>query len=195
MLCACFLAAALAVMPAIGSACRSARTAYSLMLSADVSELVVVGELVATESFNPYRGARVSHIRVGHAIYGEVATGDTLSVAWSTGRDIDENGNGTITTAPGPQLADFIGPHIWLLVRVNDELRSAGDPLTLDPTARSELQQYLEWARTARIPYVAGLSDLDVARRNGFDPERGDLVRRALAEYLEKCLNGLPSGG
>ena len=145
--------------------------------------------------FDPNRSPRVSFVVVRRVLHGEVVPGDTLSVAWNTGYDVFEDGTWRSSTEPGPQLGGLSGPHMWLLMEWEGALRSIGDPIPLNLSARRTIGQYLDWARMPRVPYAGRCSDPAVARETGLDPQRGEMIRQILAAYLAGFLDAPPVEG
>ena len=186
----CFLVLLLSLAAAPCVAYRSMGP-YELMLLADYSDYLVVGEVVGTEDFDSGKSARVSLVRVQNVLFGDVAAGDTLSVHWRTAQESLGDGYMRITTEPGPQLSRAVGPHVWLVLDVNGELRSGGDPIRLSPASRSGIAKHLEWAEAPRRPYAGTISDPEKAREHGLDPQTGDVIRQLLAAYLAGYLAAL----
>ena len=184
----CLLTLAFALAPNVCVAYRSMGP-YELMLSTDRAELMVVGEVIGTQDFDPNRSPRVSQVVVQRSLYGDAVPGDTVSVAWSTGYDVFEDGTWRSSTEPGPQLGGLSGPHVWLLMEREGALRSIGDPIPLNSSSHHGIGEYLGWARTPRVPYAGRSRDPDVARESGLDPRRGEVVRQILAAYLAGVLD------
>ena len=184
----CMLTLVFAVAPNVCVAYRSMGP-YELMLSTDRAELMVVGEVVGTQEFDPNRSPRVSLIVVQRTLHGEAVPGDTLSVAWNTGYDVFEDGTWRSSTEPGPQLGGLSGPHVWLLMEWEGAVRSIGDPIPLNSSSRHGIGEYLDWARAPRVPYAGRSRDPDVASESGLDPQRGEVVRQILAAYLAGLLD------
>ena len=184
----CLLVLAFALAPNVCVAYRSMGP-YELMLSTDRAELMIVGEVAGTQDFDPNRSPRVSFVLVQRVLHGEAVPGDTLSVAWSTGYDLFEDGTWRSSTEPGPQLGALSGPHVWLFMEREGALRSMGDPIPLESPARHGISEYLGWARTPRVPYAGRSRDPEVARESGLDPQRGEIVRQILAAYLAGFLD------
>jgi hypothetical protein len=161
------------------------------MLMADCADHLVVGGVVATQQRDSDWGNRVSFLRVDEVLFGPATVGDTLAIAWRTRRGDLGDGWGSITSEPGPQLSGLAGPHVWLLVDVDEDLSSSWSPLFLSRASRETIEKYLEWARAPRRPYAGTMSDPEKARARGYDPERGDVVRAALAAYLAGYLEAL----
>ena len=157
---------------------------YELMLLADSSDFLVVGDVVGDHDFDPNSSAVLSFVHVRESLYGSAENGDTLAVKWRTPRDYHVDGSVTITTEPGPQLWGVAGPHIWMLANADGSLRSMGDPIPLSSSSHSTLTQYLEWAQAPRRPYAGASRDPEKARAGGLDPEKGEIIRHVLAAYL-----------
>ena len=189
----CLLALAFALAPSVCVAYRSMGP-YELMLATDRAQLMVIGEVAGTQDFDPNRSSRVSLIVVQRTLHGEAVPGDALSVAWSTGYDVFEDGTWRSSTEPGPQLDGLSGPHVWLLMEWEGALRSIGDPIPLSSSSRHGIGEYLDWARAPRVPYAGRSRDPDVARESGLDPQRGEVVRQILAAYLAGFLDARAGG-
>ena len=183
------LCLALLLVPAVCAGFRRSG-ALTLRRAMDCAQFLVAGVVIDTEEFDPRTSDRVSLIRVDRVLFGEVSDGDTLSVAWSTGRDVSDGGVVRVMSDPGPQLSALTDIRLWLLGERHGHLECATssiqitDPGAFGDSAVSVMSLYLERAREAATLESRSAADSYLAQLYGCDRERGELIRRALIGYL-----------